>query len=172
MRALACLVLLLGAAVANAGDKTVYRFVDKNGRAHYTDQPPYRGAKPLVLANQATPTARRKWEDAASAEIIRKATRYAVHFNAPSPDQIYADPAPGVSVAVSVMPGLAKGLGLLFKVDGKLQGGAPLNDIHTVLHGIGAGDHQLTAVLISAEGRELAHSTPVSIRVKAALAKN
>jgi hypothetical protein len=172
MRVFVCLVLLFSAALANAGDKAVYRFVDNNGRSHYTDKPPYRGAKPLALANQALPTAKRKWEDAASAEIIRRATRFAVHFNAPSPDQAYTDPASGVSVAVSVMPGLAKGLGLLFKVDGKIQSGAPLNDIHTVLHGIGAGAHQITAVLVSSEGRELAHSTPVSIRVKAPPAEN
>jgi hypothetical protein len=139
MRVFVCLVLLFSAALANAGDKAVYRFVDHNGRSHYTDKPPYRGAKPLALANQALPTAKRKWEDAASAEIIRRATRFAVHFNAPSPDQAYTDPASGV---------------------------------HTVLHGIGAGAHQITAVLVSSEGRELAHSTPVSIRVKAPPAEN
>jgi hypothetical protein len=172
MRALACIVLLLAATLAHAGDRPLYRYVDKNGGVHYTDRPPYKGAKPMVLYNLQTPTAKHKWEDAASAEIIRKAPRFAVQWTLPTPGQTYRETSPGIPVAVSVMPGLAKGFGLIFHVDGKAQNRAPLDDIQTTLHGIGAGKHELVAALISPEGKELVRSAAVSIQVKPALVKN
>lgn len=172
MRLLACLCLLLSWSTAMADGKPLFRYTDKDGHAHYTDQPPFRGAKPLVLFNQSAPGVKRKWADAAAAETIRKATRFAVHLNTPTPGQIYRDAAAGVPVAASVMPGLAKGFGLSYRVDDVAQHKKPLGEIHTVLHGLSAGKHALIAVLISPEGTELARSSPVSIEIKTNLASN
>ena len=171
MRLLAWLTLLLVSSSALADGKPLYRYTDKDGHAHYTDQPPFRGAKPMVLYNQNATTVKRKWADAAAAETIRKATRFAVHVNTPTPGQVYRD-ASEVPVAVSVMPGLAKGFGLNFRVDDVAQYKRPVGEINTILHGLGAGKHALTAVLISPEGVELVRSTPVSIEIKTRLARN
>lgn len=172
MRVLLGWLLLLCTASAFADGKAVYRYTDPSGHSHFTDQPPFRGAKPMVLYNQNAPTVKRKWADAQAAETIRKATRFAVHVNAPSPGQVYHDLAAGVPVAVSVMPGLAKGFGLSFRVDERAQNPRPLGEIHTVLHDIGAGKHSLTVVLLSPEGVELARSAPLSIEIKPRLASN
>ncbi len=171
MRALGCLILmLLSTAVLAEGGK-LYRYVDANGRVHFTDQPPTRGAKPLVLDGSRPEMAKKKWDDAESIEIIRKATRFAVHWTLPSPGQSYASTAQGLLVVVSVMPGLAQGFGVNFQVDGKTQNSRPINDIKTTLHGIGAGKHELVAVLLNRNGAELARSTPISIEIKPARAK-
>ena len=172
MRLLVCLCLVLLAAPALAGDKPLYRYTDPDGRNHFTDRPPYKGAKPMVLYNQNAPVVSRKWADAAAAETIRTAVRFAVHFNTPTPGQVYQDAASGVPVAINVMPGLARGLSLRLLVDDRATSTAPLTDIHTVMHGLGAGAHALRALLIGADGRELARSAPVAIEIKPSLARN
>jgi hypothetical protein len=169
-RCAAALVLLLSLNAAASGSGAVYRTVDSNGRVHFSDQPPYKGAKPMIIGGIASGPAIRKLDDPASARIIARAPRFAVHFNAPTPGQIYREPA--VNVAVSVMPGLAKGFGLIYRVDDKIQNSAPDDDIRTTLHNLGAGDHAITVSLISPDGRELARSAPVNIKVKPEIAKN
>lgn len=171
MRALLCLALLCITASAAASDGKLYRYVDPNGGIHFTDQPPSKGAKPLVLDGSRPSMAKKKWDDAESVEIIRTATRFAVHWTLPSPGQVYPATETDLLVVVSVMPGLAKGFGINFQVDGKTQNSRPIKDIQTALHGIGAGKHELVAALISPEGRELARTTPISIEIKATVAK-
>lgn len=171
MRILACLTLLLFMTSALAEGGKLYKYVDANGQVHFTDQPPSKGAKPLVLDSGRPEMAKKRWDDAAAVEIIRKATRFAVHWSLPTPDQVYSSASEGLLVVVSVMPGLAKGFGITYEVDGKVQTSRPINDITTTLHGIGAGKHQLVAVLLSKNGNELARSTPISIEIKASPAK-
>lgn len=168
MRVLACLALLLLATSVSADGGKLYRYVDPNGTIHFTDQPPTRGAKPYVLDSSRPAMSKKKWDDAAAVEIIRKATRFAVHWSLPSPGQTYNSAGEGLLVVVSVMPGLAKGFGINFQVDGKTQNARPIADITTTLHGIGAGRHELVAVLLNRAGTELARTTPISIEIKAA----
>lgn len=170
MRALSCLLLLMMATAAMAGGK-LYRYVDPNGVVHFTDQPPTRGAKPMVLDGARPETAKKKWDDPAAVEIIRKAIRFAVHWTLPSPGQIYQEADPELLAVVSVMPGLSKGFGIHFYVDGSPQSSKPIKDIKTNLHGIGAGKHQLIAALISPDGRELARTTPITIEIKSTPAR-
>ena len=166
MRVLACTVLLMIAASAGAEDGKLYRYVDPSGVVHFTDQPPNRGAKPYVLDGSRPLTTKRRWNDAASLEIIRNAVRFAVHWTLPSPGQSYPASTRDLLAVVSVMPGLAKGFGINFQVDGKTQNSRPIQDIHTTLHGIGAGEHELTAVLVSPSGQELARTKAISIEIK------
>lgn len=169
MRVLACLALLLIATTSAAADGgKLYRYVDPNGTVHFTDQPPTRGARPYVLDNSRPAIAKKRWDDAAAVEVIRKATRFAVHWTLPSPGQTYNSAGEGLLVVVSVMPGLAKGLGINFQVDGKTQNPRPIDDIKTTLHGIGAGRHELVAILLNRGGVELARTMPISIEIKAA----
>ncbi|PTU30396.1 hypothetical protein CJD38_15780 [Stenotrophobium rhamnosiphilum] len=170
MRVISCLLLLLLATTAMAGGK-LYRYVDPNGMVHFTDQPPTRGAKPMVLDGSRPAVSKKKWDDAASIEIVRNATRFAVHWTLPTPGQTFKEVDSNFLVVVSVMPGLAKGFGIHFYVDGKAQSTKPIPDIKATLHGIGAGKHELVAALISHEGKELARSKPINIEVKATLAK-
>lgn len=166
MRTLACLALLLLSTSVLADGGKLYRYVDPNGTVHFTDQPPNRGAKPYLLDSSRPNIAKKKWDDAAAVEIVRKATRFAVHWSLPSPGQTYASAKEGLLVVVSVMPGLAKGFGINFQVDGKNQSPRPIDDIKATLHGIGAGRHELVAVLLNRNGAELARSTPISIEIK------
>lgn len=166
MRTLACLTLLFLATSAFADGGKLYRYIDPNGTVHFTDQPPTRGAKPYVLDGSRPAMSKKKWDDAAAVEIVRKATRFAVHWTLPSPGQSYNSAGEGLLVVVSVMPGLAKGFGINFQVDGKTQNSRPIDDIKATLHGIGAGRHELVAVLLNRGGVELARTTPINIEIK------
>lgn len=165
-RALVCMLLLLMATTASAGK--LYRYVDANGTVHYTDRPPTRGAKPLILDGSRPAITKRKWDDPAALAIIRNATRFAVKWRLPSPGQTYKDSNAPVLVVVSVMPGLVNDFGMLFYVNGRAQSSKPIKDIKANLHGIGAGRHQLVAALINHQGVEIARSKPVTIEIKAA----
>lgn len=172
MRVVVCLALIVVGLPALAGGKPLFRYTDANGQVHYTDQPPFKGAKPMVLYNRSAPTVSRKWADAEAVETVRSATRFAVSLDTPSPGQVYRDASAGVAVAANVMPGLAKGFGLSFRVDDVAQSAKPIPEIRTMLHGLSAGQHVISTVLISPEGVELARSQPVTIVVKANLARN
>lgn len=167
MRVISCLLLLLVSTTSFAGGK-LYRYVDPNGVVHFTDQPPERGAKPLVLDRSRPEMSKKKWDDPVAVEIVRNAVRFAIHWTLPSPGQIYMENDPELLAVVSVMPGLSKGFGVRFYVDGNPQSTKPIKDIKTTLHGIGAGKHQLVAALIHPDGRELARTTAISIEIKAA----
>lgn len=168
MRLGLCLLLLLAAGTAAAGDKPLYRYVDERGVVHFTDKPPSQHARPLVLNRPMVVRHGRS----RGGGLSLQPPPFAVHFSTPTPDQTYPDLGAGIAVAVSVMPGLARGFGLVFRVDGQPQTPKPITDIRTTLHGIGAGRHVLTATLISPEGKELARSSAVAIHVKPALAQN
>ncbi|HWU67446.1 MAG TPA: DUF4124 domain-containing protein [Stenotrophobium sp.] len=162
MRRLACLLLMMTCLPALAG--TVYRYVDKNGEVHFTDHPPSGHAQPFRLEQDLGLA-----HDPRAASPPLRSPPFGVRFNTPSPGQAY--PAAGdIRVSVSVMPGLAKGFGIVFRVDGQPQNRKPVPDIRTVLKGIPAGTHEITAALIGPLGMELARSAPISIHVGPAAA--
>ena len=161
MRILACLLLMLSLP-ALAGGSAVYRYVDKNGGVHFTPRPPDSRAKPFALDQ---PMQLQRDPGAPSPPL--QSPPFGVRFSTPSPDQTYA--ASGdVRVSISIMPGLAKGYGLVFRVDGQAQNRKPLPDIRTTLHGVASGTHEITAALIGPGGMELARSAPIKIHVRPA----
>lgn len=168
MRILIAILLVCIAQVAQAADRPLYRFVDDNGVVHYTDKPPSKNAKPMQ---------RNKLGRLALAPVARNSVnlpsvpRFAVHFDTPTPGQIYHDGAAEIPVAFSVMPGLISGFGLMLKVDGENVGKKPIREIRSSVRDLGAGPHILVAVLMNARGQELARSSPLKIHVRPALVK-
>ncbi|MGH8461166.1 MAG: DUF4124 domain-containing protein [Stenotrophobium sp.] len=159
MRFLAACLSLLFCLSALAGGSTVYRYVDKNGEVHFTDRPPSRGARPFVLDRPLDS------HDAGTHTPPFQSPPFRVRINTPSPDQAYADGG-GIRVAVSVMPGLANGFGMVYRVDGQPQNRKPLQAIRTTLRIATAGKHEISAALISPAGIELARSAPLTIHVR------
>ncbi|MGH8541329.1 MAG: DUF4124 domain-containing protein [Stenotrophobium sp.] len=165
MRALTGLLLLCLPALASA--TTLYRYVDPAGVVHFTDKQPSRGAKPYRLEH---PLSMPLAPHGRGYEPPLQSPPFAVHFNTPTPGQAYAINA-DVRVSVSVMPGLARGYGLIFRVDGQPREKTPLSDIRSTLHGLPAGKHEISAALIGPSGRELARSAPVTIHIDAQTAQ-
>ncbi|MGH8504664.1 MAG: DUF4124 domain-containing protein, partial [Stenotrophobium sp.] len=136
MRRLACLLLMMTCLPALAG--TVYRYVDKNGEVHFTDHPPSSHARPFKPEQNFSLS-----RAPGSPSPPLQSPPFGVRFNTPSPGQTY--PAAGdIRVSVSVMPGLAKGFGIVFRVDGQPQNRKPVPNIRTVLKKIPSGTHEIT----------------------------
>lgn len=169
MRTFIAILLMCAAGLAQAADKPLYRFVDDKGVVHYTDKPPSKNAKPMQrdkLGKLTTaPVA------ASSSVSLPAIPRFAVHFDTPTPGQVYHGDAAEIPVALSVMPGLIRGFGLMLKVDGENVGKKPLREIHSSLRDLGAGPHTIEAVLMNARGQELARSSPLKIQVQPAAVK-
>lgn len=165
----AWLISLIFVAAVQAADKPMYRFVDENGVVHYTDKAPSKHAKPMQRdpIGKLTTTAPSKFNIA-----LPSSPRFAVHFDTPTPGQVYRDISSPIAVSMSVMPGLIKGFGLMLKLDGNNVSPHPLHDIQTTLHNPGAGSHVVVAVLLNAKGQELARSTPLKIQIQPPSARN
>lgn len=164
------LIATLFVLTAHAAEKPLYRFVDERGVTHYTDKAPNKHAKPLALGKfsgqHSAPAPRSNFA------VLPNTPRFAVHFDTPTPEQIYYDETRPVTVALSVMPGLISGFGLMLKVNGENVSKTPLREINATLPDLGAGTHTVVAVLVNARGQELARSSPLKIHVRPRLAKN
>jgi hypothetical protein len=163
------LISLIFAATVQAADKPLYRFADENGVVHYTDKAPSKQAKPMRRDSrgQLMTTAPSKFGIA-----LPSSPRFAVHFDTPTPGQVYRDSSSPIAVSMSVMPGLIKGFGLMLKLNGENVTAKPLHDIQATLHNPGAGSHVVVAVLLNAKGQELARSTPLKIQIQPPSARN
>lgn len=140
----------------------VYRYVDEKGVVHYSDKAPSKDAKPIVLPKLQTvpalaPVAPSS-EPSPSAPVPGS---YKVAMTSPVPEQTYRDPGTPVTVAASVTPEPAEGDALMFYVDGVPAGSASRGSNGITLNGLERGEHSVAAVVVDAEGRELARSAPV-----------
>lgn len=140
----------------------VYRYVDEKGVVHYSDKPPSKDAKPIVLPKlQTVPALSVPASGAESSPPAAAPRSYKVTVTSPAPDQTYRDPGASITVAASVTPELAEGEALMFYVDGAPAGSAGSGSNGITLSGLERGEHSVAAAVVNAEGRELARSAPV-----------
>lgn len=161
------LALLLAAASAQA---EVYKWVDKDGTVHYTDEPPTQNAKPAKLPplqtyKQGTEPSLDKFEPAPA-----KAAAPTVKIVSPAPDTTYRLPLEPVPVAVQAS-GLGPGLSLLYQVNGTTRGGPTAATAFSVT-GLERGAHSISVAIVDAAGKEVARSAPVTVHMKPPTVRN
>ncbi len=170
MRALIVMgLLMLGLALPAAADE-IYRVVAPDGSVHFTDKPPSKTAKPLVLGPVSGPIPSGKQSKSPafySPELLRQAARFAVRVESPTPGQVQGNEQ-AVIAAASVMPGLVKGFSLVYLVDGKAVTPKPVDELSLPLPGLAAGDHELVIVLLNSKGVEIARSEAARFTLRAA----
>lgn len=172
MRAILFLLCACTAALASAadGDK-VYRYTDDKGVVHYTDKAPSKEAKPTELPKLQTfkagaPPKNISFSDGPAGG----APKFSLSFDSPSPEQTYRDPGASVEVAVSVMPGLIGGHGLIYSVDGTPINDAPSFSTTMSIPGLERGSHIVSVSLVDAKRREQARAS-VTVHMKPPIAK-
>lgn len=165
MRVLA-LVLILSALIPSAFAE-VYRWTDDKGVIHYTDKPPAKDAKPATLPALQT------YKPAASADTPSSpstpsaspdgeaAPVSGIRIASPQPEETIRDPEGKISIVVATE--LQPGQGLVYYLDGKAQNAEPTPSTGYLVTGAERGEHQVAAAIVSAEGRELARSAPVTL---------
>lgn len=140
----------------------VYRYVDEKGVVHYSDKPPSKDAKPIVLPKlQTVPALSAPPSGAASSPPAAAQRSYRVTVTSPAPDQTFREPGASITLAASVTPEPTEGDSLMFYLDGAAAGSAGAGSNGITLSGLERGEHSVAAAVVNAEGRELARSAPV-----------
>lgn len=167
MRTLVLIALSLFALSLPAAEgEEVYRYTDANGVVHYTDKPPAKNSQPANLPKLQTyrsgqPPKTFDFSDSPKAG----APKFSVAFDSPSPEQTYREAGASVDVAVSVMPGLVGGYGLLYTVDGQPYNEAPSFSTSVSISGLERGTHVIGVSLVDAKRQPQAQAS-VNVHIK------
>lgn len=167
------LVALTALATATAARAEVYRHVDQDGVVHYSDQPPTKGAKPIVLppiqviGPLGRPTAGSSPAAAAVVEPdLTGAAPLSVSIMSPTADETFRGDDRLLPVSVRMNRPLPDGYGLLYLLDGSAQNAAPIRALNFTLEGVERGEHMVAVATVDSSGREVARTAPVIVHMK------
>jgi hypothetical protein len=150
----------------------VYKWVDKDGVVHYSNQPPTDNAKPAKLPPLHTykggtnPNLNKYAKPgAAGASATAAGVSSQIEVVTPSRDETFRSGERMVPVAVVVTPQLVEGQKLIYLLDGT-PASAPTTDTSFALTGVERGSHTVSVALVDALGETLATSAGVSFHMK------
>lgn len=172
------LLALFGVAIAFAGPAVatdVYKTVDGDGVVHYTDQPPSRTAKPVVLPpiqvvgptrGSSISSSSPVTAAASSGTDMTGAAPLSVSILSPGPDETFRTDDRVLPVSVRMNQPLPEGYGLLYMLDGTAQNSKATRALNYSLEGVERGEHMVTVVTVDASGKEVARAAPVIVHMK------
>lgn len=163
----------LAASAASAGAAEVYRHVDADGVVHYSDQPPTKGAKPVVLPpiQVVVPVGRSAAgsspaTEAAGRPDLTAAAPLSVSIMSPTPDETFRGDDRQLPVSVRMDRPLPDGYGLLYLLDGAPQNGEPTRALNYTLQGVERGEHTVVVAAVDDSGQEVVRTAPVTVHMK------
>jgi hypothetical protein len=158
MRSIPLLCLLLFASLAQAA---VYKWVDENGKVHYSDEP--QGNAEIVDLKDTTQNQIRLETPARQLEVATQEKDtlpgYKIDITSPEEEATIRNNAGEFQVIASIEPELSGQHLLVLRVDGKVAG-APQTSPIFALKGIERGQHRLLIQAITRNGKVLASSAP------------
>jgi hypothetical protein len=164
------IALLLAFSVATAGTTaTVWKWVDKSGVTHYSDQP-VPGAVQVDLLNVQTYSS----DDATIPATDRQskvrgnaASSYAtLAISAPADEETIIGTVGQVRVSVQVQPELQQGHSIRLTMDGQVVSQPNSADTSFELQEVTRGAHTLVASVISHDGQMQIQSAPVTFYIQ------
>ncbi len=159
MRVLPLISLLLLSMVAQA---TVYKWVDKEGKVHYSDEP-QPNAEVVTLKektlNQLTSPALAT--DSANAPVIEE-IKYQVVITSPEEEATLRDNNGDFEVSATVFPELKSQYLMRLSLDGQLVAPPQASNVFK-LTGIDRGEHIIVIDAMTQNGKVLASSPPRKI---------
>lgn len=155
----------------------VYRHVDKDGVVHYSDSPPTKNAKPIVLppiqvvGPASTPESSAPGPAVAGANGTRARDdaglpQLGANIVSPKPEETFRGDDRRVPVSVSLGAPLPEGYGLLFMLDGSPQNLKATRQLNFTMEGVERGEHLISVATVDAKGREVARGAPVIVHMK------
>lgn len=173
MRIALITLFALFSTTAVAAD-AVYRWVDSKGVVHYGAQPPTKDALPANLPEIQTYSHRASSKALPVAPVVsaetsakpQPASVKEVRILTPVKDEIFRDPQGAVSVAVAVLPALPTGAGVVFYLDGAAKNLKPSAVTSMTFSGVERGEHNVSAAVVDATGKELMRAPPVTFYSK------
>ena len=159
MRILILIGLLLLSAQSLA---TVYRWVDENGKVHYSDEAK-KNAEAVDLKENTQNNITINTPTKINTTEPKEATiSYSISITSPQEEATIRDNNGAFTVSVSVSPELPRGVMMTLLVDGIVTAPPQASNIFT-LTGINRGEHSLVVNAVTQSGKVLASSSPRKI---------
>jgi hypothetical protein len=163
------LLLLAGLTLSLAAlPQEIYRWVDKDGIVHYSDQPGAQGAERVILVNPNTyeqePSDLGAYAASGGEEEPEESPYTSLAIVQPTPDQVFFGADATVTVAVDLGGTLRPDHTLVFFVNGNRRaadGGAGLT-----LTGLERGSYFLRASVLDQAGNPVITSQQISFHVR------
>ncbi len=166
MKSLAGLLLICLSLPAAAA---TYRWVDANGQVHYSDRPRENAEKVEISGAQTyTPTGRARPQAASrgtGSEDEAQPIYQSLRVVRPAPQETYRNIAGRLPVTLSLTPSLSPGHSLQVFYDGRPVVSWPARQLSFTLTDVYRGEHNLRAVVVDIDGKQLASSETVTFYV-------
>ena len=159
MRAFLLIALLILSASSLA---TVYRWVDENGKVHYSDEPKSNAEAVDLNENTQNSMTINTPPQAKESPKTESQINYSVTIISPQEEATIRDNNGDLTVNVSVSPQLPRGAKMTLLVDGVVAVEPQTAPIFK-LTGIYRGEHNLVVNLVTQNGKVLASSSPRKI---------
>lgn len=170
---LAALLALLAMPVL-AG---TYKWVDEDGKVHYSDKP-VEGAEEVKLPQLPTYDTSRLPKDTRPLDTgtedvdDEQETSYSrFEFISPKPDQVFWNTGGSIPVQLALQPGLRNGHQLKVYLDGTLKAG-PSQSLGFTLTEMYRGSYSVRAVVVDRNDQEIARTGSVTFHVKQTSVQN
>lgn len=165
------LALALAAALLSplAASQEIYRWVDKNGVVHYSDQPGPGAERVTITGTAARPPAPAETpalyqsdrrQSPAAAPTVRS-----IAITSPAMDEAFFGTDANVSVAIALDGELRPGHEVALFLDGRR---VPTAGLSTTLTGVGRGTHFLRAAVLDESGSAVITSQQIAFHVQQA----
>ena len=163
MRILTSFLCLLVSGPLVAAD--TWRWVDKDGGVHYSDQPTP-GAQRIPLTTAPAPGSVTPQPPAPRpAEPAAPFSYAGCEISSPNADEVFTAPG-GVSVSLNVLPGLQPGHSISMLLNGSRVTGWPPGSTGYLLQNLFRGSYTLVAMVADGAGRTMCSSKPVIFHVR------
>ncbi|WP_394202456.1 DUF4124 domain-containing protein [Shewanella waksmanii] len=169
MRTAVILALFILTTFAQA---TVYKWVDKDGKVHYSDEPvenatavEFKGNTQNNVALPAKPVIEGNAQPEPQAQ-----PSYRINISSPSEEETIRDNNGDVTIMATISPKLAAGHVLVLVMDDKVKGPPQTSPIFA-LNNVDRGEHSFEIKVVAQNGKQLASSEKRTIYLHRATIK-
>lgn len=159
MRILTLISLLLMSIVANAA---VYKWVDKDGKVHYSDEPKDNAQVVELKENTQNEIALDVTKETSMTEPKEITIDYQLKIISPSEEETIRDNSGDFDVIASITPELTSRQFFVLRLDDKIYGDPQTSPVFS-LKGVDRGEHKLVVQAVAQNGKVLASSSTRTI---------
>ncbi|WP_076415285.1 DUF4124 domain-containing protein [Shewanella sp. UCD-KL12] len=160
MRTAVIMALLLLTTLAQAA---VYKWVDKDGKVHYSDKP-IENSQAVEFKSNTQNQIKIQTPAAISSEVTEDEPKvsYQIKINSPSEEETIRDNEGNITIMATISPDLAAKHVLVLLMDGVVVG-APQNTPIFNLENVDRGEHSFVIKAVAQNGKQLASTSPRKI---------
>lgn len=168
-------LMIILMAVSLVSYAAVYKWVDKDGVVHYSDEPVNNSEVVQFKSNTQNLVAPVFPQNTSISNDSQKdstpLTQYTIGIQSPQEEDTIRDNNGDITIMANISPDLNSGDLLVILMDGKVMGTAQTTPIFS-LKNIPRGEHTFMIKAIAQNGRQLASSSPRKIYLHRAIVNN